>query len=362
MKTFTRTSCVLCPNSNLFSFSKFEHPVYECVPVETKNESWEIEFGYCENCYSVQLMTLADPEVIYDKNYFQPLNYTHLWIQHNISFTKFIIDNLNTDVNNPITEIGSSSFCLGKHLIHYYKDYTVFDYSLGQAIRRDGVKYIEGNCETYDFKPDTNIIMSHVFEHLYEPKNFINNCLQNGVKNIFISVPSMNDNNQLHIGVQHTFAYSENDIEYIFGLHNYKLSDKIVYNTKDSSFPCLFFHFELIQEPVMVQREIDLSRHIFSTNLLSQKITVPENTFISTCGMGSIIAYALIKNKENVIGVIDYNKDKQNKWFSTTKLMIYPYEHLSSYQSSHILVIHSKKKNIINMIKKVNDKINIILM
>jgi hypothetical protein len=362
MKTITRTSCVLCADSHLFSFSKFEHPVYECVPVGIQNESWEIEFGYCENCYSVQLMRLADPEVIYDKNYFQPLNYTHLWIQHNISFTKFIIDNLNTDLDNSITEIGSSSFCLGKHLIHYYKDYTVFDYSLGQAIRRDGVKYIEGNCETYDFKPDTNIIMSHVFEHLYEPKKFINNCSRNGVKNIFISVPSMNDNNQLHIGVQHTFAYSENDIEYIFGLHNYKLSDKIVYNTKDSSFPCLFFHFTLTQEPVMVEREIDVFRHTFSTNLLSQKITVPENTFISTCGMWSIITYALIENKENIIGVIDYNKDKHNKWFSTTNIMVYPYEHLSSYQSSHILVIHPKKKNIVNMIKSVNDKINIILM
>jgi hypothetical protein len=55
-------------------------------------------------------------------------------------------------------------------LIEYYKDYTVFDYSLDQAIRRDNVNYIEGNCENFDFPQDSNIIMSHVFEHLYEPK------------------------------------------------------------------------------------------------------------------------------------------------------------------------------------------------
>jgi hypothetical protein len=114
----------------LNSFSKFDYPIYQCVPIGTINNSWEIEYGYCENCYSVQLMKLADPEILYDKNYFQPLNYTYLWIQHNIAFTKFIIDNLDTDTNNKITEVGSSSFCLGKHLIHYYKDYTVFDYSL----------------------------------------------------------------------------------------------------------------------------------------------------------------------------------------------------------------------------------------
>lgn len=361
MKTITRTKCVLCADSQLISFSKFEQPVYECVDVGIQNDSWEIEFGYCATCYSVQLMQLADPEVIYDKNYYQPLNYTHLWIQHNISFTKFIIDNLNTDGENSITEIGSSSFCLGKHLIHYYKDYTVFDYSLGQAIRRDDVEYIEGNCEIYDFKPDTNIVMSHVFEHLYEPAKFINNCKRNGVKNIFIAVPSMKDNNQLHISNQHTFAYSENDIEYIFGLHNYRLNDEIAYDSKDTSFQCLFFHFVLTAEPIVVERQIDMTRHTFSTNLLSQKIIVPENTFMSTCGMWSIITYALIENKENIIGVIDYNKDKHNKWFSTTNILVYPYEQLTLHDSSHILVIHPMKKNIVDTIKKANDKINIIL-
>jgi hypothetical protein len=39
-------------------------------------------------------MKLLDPDILYDNNYFQPLNNTYLWIQHNISFIKFIIDNI----------------------------------------------------------------------------------------------------------------------------------------------------------------------------------------------------------------------------------------------------------------------------
>lgn len=359
METTTRKFCVLCENASLLSFSQFEHPTYECVPVGEKNDPWQIEFGYCEKCFSVQLMKLADPSVIYDKNYFQPLHYTHLWVQHNISFVKFIIENLNSDVEKSITEIGSSSFCLGKHLIHYYNDYTVFDYSLEQAVRRENVKYIEGNCETYNFEKGSNIVMSHVFEHLYEPKKFIENCSKNGVKNIFISVPSMQDNNQLHISIQHTFMFSENDIEYIFGRHKYKLNDKLSYNSRDSSFPCLFFHFTLVEEPVLVERQIDPGRHSFSIHFLTQKIVVPENTFISTCGMWSIISYALIENKENVVGVIDYNRDKHGKLFSTTNLLIYPYEQL--YDGSNIIIIHPKKKNIAEMVKKLGKNVNIIM-
>ena len=345
MKTYSRKQCILCINSLLLSFSKLDFPVYSCVPFGTINDSWEIEYGYCENCYSVQIMMLADPEVLYDKNYFQPLNYTYLWIQHNIAFTKFIIDNLDTDTNNKITEVGSSSFCLGKHLIHYYKDYTVFDYSLEQATRRDDIKYIEGNCETYNFSPDTNIVMSHVFEHLYDPKKFISNCLKNCVKNIFISIPSMDDKSQFHITDQHTFLYNINDIEYIFGLYNYKMNDSIIYNTKD-------------QQSV----HIDNTRHLFSVNLLLKKIIIPKNTFISVCGMWSIITYSMIENKENIIGVIDMDKLKQNKKFGTTEIMVYPYEHLLLCADVNIIVNHPKKINIINMLKKYNHKINIILI
>jgi len=352
---------VLCENSKLVSFSKFQHPVYECVPINTTNNSWEIEYGYCENCYSVQLIQLGDPAVIYDKNYFQPLNHTYLWIQHNISFIKFIIDNLDTDTNKSIIEIGSSSFCIGKHLIHYYTDYTVFDYSIETANKQDHIKYIEGNCEIYDFPENSNIVMSHVFEHLYEPKKFIQNCSRNKVKNIYIAIPAMDDLNQLHIGIQHTFMYNANDLEYIFGQYNYKLNAQLVWNSVDNAFPCLFFHFTLYDKPIAIERSIIPTRHSYTIELLTNKITIPPNTFLSTCCMFSLNIYNCIENKEDLIGVIDYSVEKIGKKFGNTDLIIYPYEHLKNYnENTHILISHPKKNNIITSVKNANSNINII--
>jgi hypothetical protein len=350
----TRTSCVLC-DASLISFSSFKHPTYNCVSVGQLNGTWDIEYGYCSQCFSVQLTKLADPLILYDKNYTQPLYNTYLWIQHNISFIKFIINHYNSDIHTSILEIGSSSFCLGKHLLHYYKDYTVFDYSLEQAVKIDNVKYIEGNCEVYPFQTDT-IVMSHVFEHLYEPKLFLQNCLLHNVKNIFISIPSMNDLSEFHIGSQHTFSYNEYDIEYIFGLYRYKLECLQPWNSVDNSFPCLFFYFKL-DTVITIERPI-FQRHLYSIQFLTKPIIVPKRTFLATSGMFSVISYSRIQNKEDIIGVIDVDKNKHGKLFSCTNLLVYPYEHLQEDDS--ILIIHPKKENIIKMIQSMHKHVHIL--
>jgi len=339
MKTYFRKKCVLCDTS-LTSFSSFLHPVHDCV--DDTQDTWTIEYGYCPHCFSVQLMTLADPVVLYDKHYFQPLHQSHLWIQHNLSFLAFLVRYCPPQ---PILEIGSSSFCLGKHLIHYYPDYTVFDYTIEQAVQRPDVTYIEGNCEDYDFKHDC-IVMSHVFEHLYEPKKFIQNCLRNKVKSILISIPYMDDT-QLHVSNQHTFLYNPQDIVYLFGLHDYKVKDFSHWNSSDESFPCLFYHF-VLDGPQQVTQYIE-PRHEYTMKQF-QTFRVPPNTFLTTSGMFSVLIYPWIENKEDVIGIVDIDPKKQGKLFSYTSLIVQPYEVLD-IPGNTALVNHPKRRNIIGMIK-----------
>jgi hypothetical protein len=354
-----RTHCVLCENVRLTSIQKLNQPIYECVD-SVPNGNWTMEYGYCPECKSVQLMTLADPKILYDEHYFQPLNQSYLWVHHNISFVQFIISYLNTDKHNSILEIGSSSFCLGKHLNHYYPNYTVFDYTLKQATQKENIKYIEGNCETYPFTDET-LVLSHVFEHLYTPKAFIENCCKNKVKNIFIAVPSMEDPVQLHVTNQHTFLYSEKDLEYLFGLSHYKVNGKVHYNSKDHSFPCLFYHFVWTESVLQVERNICHMRHNYSYEYLTRKIIIPRNTLLATCGMFSLITYELIVNKDCVIGVIDTNQKKQGKRFGNTSHVISSYDTLKNYgKETSILVIHPKKNNIIQQIKDTNPYIDII--
>jgi hypothetical protein len=71
-----------------------------------------------------------------------------------------------------------------------------------------------------------------------------------------------------------------------------------------------------------------------------------------------MISYSRIQNKENIIGVIDFNKDKHGKLFSNTDLLIYPYEHLQDGDS--ILVIHAKRDNIIKNVQAMHKNIHIL--
>lgn len=336
MKIYSRTQCVLCDTS-LSSFTSFLHPVYDCADI---NAAWTIEYGYCPHCFSVQLMKLADPLVLYDKNYIQPFQ-THLWTQHNLSFIAFIAKHCPPQ---PLLEIGSSSFCLGKHLIHYYPDYTVFDYSIEQAIKLPNVTYIEGNCEEYDFTQPC-IVMSHVFEHLYEPKKFIQNCLRNQVKTIVLSIPSM-ESTQLHVCNQHTFQYNAQDIVYLFGLYEYKVAEIIHWNAEDS-FPCLFYCFTL-DGPQQVKQLIE-PRHLYTIQYF-KSFRVPPNTFLTTANMFSVLLYPWIENKEDVIGVVDVNPKKHGKKFSHTSLIVKSYAELDQ-QGNTALVLQQKRKQIIAMIQ-----------
>jgi hypothetical protein len=344
---YSRDWCVLCENEKLEELNSLDLSDKKCT----------IRYGRCIRCSSVQLIDLLEPSIVYDGNYVLPDYVSYNWVRHNISFINFIVKCVNTC--EPLIEIGSSSFVLGKHLIEYYKDYTVFDYSLEQAKMRPDVKYIEGNCENFDFPPDSTIIMSHVFEHLYEPKKFIENCKRNQVKNIIIAVPNMESHDILHVTYQHTFMYSENDIEYIFGLQQYKMSDKYRFNTKDESFPVLFFHFELSDNVIGVDRCLSNSRHLYIENML-KKIRIPENTIIATAGQFSEMLYALIENKENLIAVIDNNKKLQGKKFIDSDLLIHSYEFLVNLKNCNIILHHPRKIDIISCIKKYNNYVNII--
>lgn len=357
--TVNRTKCVLCDdNSKLIPIETIIEPYHV---IKNENE-YDVTHGYCEKCYSIQLMTLLNPDILYDGNYYiVPNTNNYNWSQHNISLIQLIVSSINT--NEPLIEVGSSSFVLGKHLIEYYKDYTVFDISLKSCKKRDDVKYIEGNCENYKFEKNSNIIMSHVFEHLYEPKKFIENCLKNNVKNIIISIPNMNDNSTFHITQQHTFVYNDTDIRHIFELYNYKCLKQTFFTTNDESLPCLFFHFSLNNDNSILtpsQRYNDETRHLYTFNLLKNKISVPPNTFITCASMISIKLFSMIKNKENIIGIIDMNNKLHGEIFANTNLKIYPYNHLQNYDNNESIIVFQKKNDITNCIRKFNEKINII--
>lgn len=97
-------------------------------------------------------------------------------------------------------------------------------------------------------------------------------------------------------------------------------------------------------------------------NFLNKNIHVPKNTFIASAGVFSSVIYQLVAEKENIIGFIDQNSDLHKKNYAITNRQIYSYEYLKQFdETANIIVSHPRKNDIINCIRKVNDKINIII-
>ena len=98
----------------------------------------------------------------------------------------FILEH-NNDTN--ILEIGSNKGELYNILSqHCDFEYTTLDMYQHEDLPKN-IKFIQGNCETFNYNGYTTLILSHVFEHLYNPTKFIKNIKNYNVKNIFISIP-----------------------------------------------------------------------------------------------------------------------------------------------------------------------------
>jgi len=342
-----RKNCVICNNTSQVQ--------YLC------DYNTVLKLGKCEFCSSVQLINLTDPDILY-KNYIQPLKTSLSWIKHNISFCKFISNTV--DSNQSIVEIGASSFVIGKYLINDYKDYTVFDYSFDtNTIFHPNVKYLEGNCENYDFTNNITIVMSHVFEHLYEPAKFLHNCMKNKVKQIVIAIPNMNNNNKVHITEQHTFSYSDNDIEYLFSMNKYKLTNKQFYMNDT-----IFYVFEFDINVTPVTRIIENSRYIYMFLYLTTKITIPDYSFIATAGLRSKVLYNKIQNTENIIGVLDNDNNViGGKYVNNNLFIVNGFDILINYDEKYTVIIpndlfESIKEELIAQIKSINSKLQILCL
>ena len=150
----------------------------------------------------------------------------------------------------------------------------------------------------------------------------------------------------LHVCSQHTFQYNAQDIVYLFGLYEYKLTELVKWNVNES-FPCLFYCFTL-DGPQQVTQLIE-PRHLYTMQYF-KTFRVPPNTFLTTANMFSVLLYPWIENKEDVIGVVDVNPKKHGKKFSYTSLIVQPFEEMDK-KGNTALVLSQKRTQIIAMIQ-----------
>lgn len=309
-----RTRCCICKGLLIkcYELPKFPISFIPTTSIYDNDVFQDLIFGYCEDCGSVQLMNLIDPELLY-KNPHNNSSYSNIWISHHNSFSEFISARLPCDKN--IIEIGGASLELWKRL-KQYKNYKIMD--MTDKYFDENVEFIKGNCEDYEFKTSDAIIMSHVFEHLYNPIKFVENCKAD---HVFLSNPDMSsDIIKLHI--EHTYYLEPIDIENLFYKHGYKC-EIVKYDQA-----CSYFVHAYKCENITPPPKPNVNRYIEILNWFQQlktrfSIKMDDDSFISPSYISGSFLYYFSENK-NIKGFIDNDECKHFKRQYGTPNIIYP--------------------------------------
>lgn len=239
-----RSSCIICENNNLIEVFENDHEIpVGNYPVNLDEECYKILYNVqcCTNCGSAQTKYTANPDLIYCNNNAHAIGTTRS--NMDILFSNFILSNKNI-IN--VLEIGAGSGILADYILKNNQSisYTVVDTSFWG--KNPTINVINKYFEKMDISLITQntIIMSHVFEHFFNPRNILKILKKaNTVKYIYINFPNLeyfvNNNIYYLLNCEHTFYIPTNYIEELFKQFNFRLQRTVYYENYS-----IFFEFE----------------------------------------------------------------------------------------------------------------------
>ncbi len=337
-----RTKCVICFNKLQSAYIHKNQPITYCpkpFTVDYEDQFCDLEYGSCESCGSVQLMTLIDQAILYE----DPHNITYntpTWAAHHQSFADFISKYLDTSL--PVTEIGGSSGILASLLMPQgYTDYTIMDFC--SADIPAGVKFIQGNCETHDFTGISATIMSHLFEHLYNPRDFINQLAKAAVRFVAISIPNMthllNVGSPAVVHAEHTYFLEKTDAEYMFNCHGYRL---LGYSAFANHSHFMIFEWTGAAIPAVLpgapSRAAAVLETFMSRDAHFSSVELAPNAFIVPAGIYGQIIYTHTRISGAVAGFLDNDPSKQGRRLYGTDCQIYAFDQLLKVSAPSIYI------------------------
>lgn len=363
-----RNKCTIC-DYILSQISEYKDHVLSYSPTNTpSNDSTKISFpvGYCNNCCSIQLMLLIPPSILYQNSHNETFN-TPIWQDHHNIFYSFFKDIL-LDINTCI-EIGGAQCILAKKIV---KDYPLLNYKVLDIIEQplSDINVEIGHCENYLFSQDC-LILSHVFEHLHDPKIFLQNIKNSPVNYIIMSIPNLEymiQNNHLYvINIEHTFFYNNSHINKLFN----DISFRCIKTTEFKNHS-LFYIFERVKEIPYTS-----TSNIFSHNnavynhfsdceirLNAISLNIINDIWIAPAGYYGYILYSYLISigyKDLIKFFLDNDKSKHGKYMSGTDICIRSYDELINKNNITVIVytgIHTK--DIVSQILTLNSTVSII--
>ena len=327
MQTLERTNCAICDSTELEVINEFPNFPIMNICNDGKGDLFYNKCPVlCKKCCCIQLKYLIDASVLYSSIYMIS-TFSPSWLIHNTKLADFILQ--NTD-SSSLLEIGANKGGLFKIISKQRKiNYTVLD-MYREAELPSEVQFLQGNCETFDFNGINTVILSHVFEHLLNPIAFVKMISKAKVNEVFISNPNfdhfLDTNNITTIYSQHTFYCGFDHLIYMFSLYKYRCEAFYRHNGVVKS-----LMFKFAYDPLVLPKALPYIHKDIFTNLYVKRINhiknleVPPNSVVCPSGTMGQYLYYFITKKENVLGFIDNNPERQNKiLYGTGKTVFLP--------------------------------------
>jgi len=305
-----RAQCIICGHctlNTLVSYPNFPATSLSTVCPPEADIVVDFTIAACEQCGCAQLTRLVDPSVLYTNEYTVP-NFSPAWKHHHDVFAEFVKTNLPTQ---RILEIGGNTGVLVAKLPGV--EYSVLDMFRDKNMPAS-VTFVQGNCETFDYTGHPTVVMSHVFEHLYHPREFVATLKAGGVQDVFIAIPNFETElweSTIHVlNTQHTYYCDLEQIRYMFALYGYTMSAYHSHIGSAATHMIRFSHTGCLATPLPIIQIADKIAALHANYAETMK-DVKDDMFVSPAGaLGQMVWYHAKARGVTIRGFIDNNIEK----------------------------------------------------
>jgi hypothetical protein len=373
MKYSIRTHCIFCNSQLLNNYFKTDYENYVAhYQVELDydiNKCHKIPYNICicNICNTPQNKYLGNLDEIYKINHADSTG-TIMKTLHNK--TANIIKKYRNEISN-ILEIGSSYGVLADIILKQIQD---IKYNIIEPCycgnKNNKIIYNDIYENINDTKIDANtLIISHVFEHFYNPKEILEKIYANkNITNFFLVFPDLEyyiNNNVLHIlNTEHTY-YIDNDF-LINQLNNYgfNLVEK-EYHLDHS----VIFYFKRITNTITnnIYKNINFSLDNFFLNIFKNikqfneiiNTNTNNNIYIWPASIHSIYLCTFDLEYKKLSGMLDNSINKIGKKIYGINLNILSYNEIIKKNDENTIILLNGgifNKEIINETKNLKIK------
>lgn len=346
-----RKSCAVCSLPELEKIHIFkDFPIYMGAKLGQEEIRMDQEWGICKGCGCVQLLKLVDLDLLYKVPHNPAIGKT--WERHNREFAEFIDKNSG----ERILEIGGGNLKIYDLIDQRpIKDYCIYDSHIYEE--KSGPRIVNSFINPDNFKDGNSydtIIMSHVFEHFYEPRKFVklSSDILGEDGRVILSIPNstnmIRDSYPNGVCFEHTYQVDSTFAEMMMADFGFQLDAVKEFNDHNH-----FMSFKKCSRRSLhrIIRDFnfhDLSRSSFLKfvkeyeGLASLVSEISDNSnrniYLFGCHIFSQMVLECGLNENKVKGILDNDINKQGDMLYGTDIPVYSPEVVREMEDVFILV------------------------